>query len=114
MKFLADEGFPKLLSVAIRKLDHSVTTVQQKRLIGSSDETVIETALKEKRIVLTFDKDFLKYEKEGLVSVVFYFPKTRTDGIISLLGMFLLELGKMKSSKKRIYKFSTGGLEVVK
>ena len=60
MKFLADEDFPKPLVSRIRRFGHSVKTVQQQNLQGSSDETVASIAMKEVRILLTFDKGFLE------------------------------------------------------
>jgi len=66
MKFLADEDFPKPLVTKIRSLGHLIKTVQQKNLQGSSDEIVASLALREKRIILTFDKDFLTNQTENL------------------------------------------------
>jgi len=111
MKFLADEDFPKPLITIIRKSGYSVKTIQQKNLQGSSDEIVATTALKEKRIVLTLDKDFLKNQPKKLQVVVFHFPKTPTSEIIPLINKFLNELNSKKTSQIQILKFSKHGLE---
>lgn len=58
MKFLADEDFPKPLVIEIRNFGFSVKTIQQKKFQGSSDELVANIAIKESRIILTYDKDF--------------------------------------------------------
>lgn len=110
MKFLADEDFPKPLTVKIRNLDFSVRTIQQKNLQGSSDETVANIALKEKRIILTFDKDFLKNQPSSLKAVVFEFPKKPTLDIIPLIETFLNKLSRVKFSKLRVLKFNKNGL----
>ncbi len=110
MKFLADEDFPKPLVVRIRSLRFSVKTIQQKNLQGSSDETVANLALKEKSIVLTFDKDFLENKPERLQVVVFHFPKIQTSEIIPLIEGFLKELALVKMSRGQVLKFSKNGI----
>lgn len=111
MKFLADEDFPKPLVTKIRSLGFLVKTIQQKNLQGSSDAIVASLALKEKRIILTFDKDFLKNKPKNLQAVVFHFPKIPTFEIIPLIDNFLTDLKKFKLSKGKILKFSKNGLE---
>ncbi len=111
MKFLADEDFPKPLAVKIRQLGFSVKTIQQKHLQGSSDETVATLARKDKRIILTFDKDFLKNKPENLQVAVFHFPKIPTSEIIPLIEKFLNDLKQIKFSKGKILKFSKSGFE---
>lgn len=109
MKFLADEDFPKPLVIKIRSLGHLVKTVQQKNLQGSSDEIVADLALKEKRIILTFDKDFLKNQPRNLQAVIFHLPKTQTSEIIPLIDNFLKDLEQIKLSGGKILKFSKTG-----
>lgn len=111
MKFLADEDFPEPLVVKIRSLGSSIKTIQQKNLQGSSDETVASLALKEKRIIFTFDKDFLKNQPRNLQAVIFHFPKTPTSEITPLIETLLKDLRQMKLSKRKILKFSKTGLE---
>ena len=113
MKFLADEDFPKPLVNIIRKSGHSVKTIQQKNLQGSSDETVAGIALKEKRILLTFDKDFLKNQPTYLRAVVFEFPRMPTLEVIPLIEPFLKDREKLKSPRGKILKFNKHGLELV-
>lgn len=111
MRFLADEDFPKPLVVKINNAGYSVKTIQQKNLQGSSDEIVTQLALKEKRIILTFDKDFLKNHTENLQVIIFSFPKTPTSEIILLINSFLKDLKQFKLSKGKALKFSKSGLE---
>ncbi len=111
MKFLADEDFSRPLVVKIQKLGFSVKTIQQKSLQGSSDETVANLALEERRIVLTFDKDFLKNQPKNLSAIVFHFPKIPTSEIIPLIESFLRDLKQIKLSKGKSLKFSKNGLE---
>ncbi len=111
MKFLADEDFPKPLVTKIRSLGHLVKTVQQKNLQGSPDKIIANLALKEKRIILTFDKDFFKNQTENLQVIIFSFPKIPTSEIILLIGNFLKDLKQFKLSRSKTLKFSKSGLE---
>lgn len=112
MKFLADEDFPKPLTVKIRTLGYSVKTIQQKYLQGVSDEIVSSISLKEKRVILTFDKDFPKNKPASLRAVIFHFPKIPTSEIIPLIENFLKDLEQIKLSKGKILKFSKTGLDI--
>ncbi|EKD84917.1 MAG: hypothetical protein ACD_38C00139G0009 [uncultured bacterium] len=112
MKFLADEDFPKPLIIKIRNFGFSIKTIQQKDLQGSSDERVASIALKEKRILLTFDKDFLKNQSKKLQAVIFSFPKTPTAEILSLIEMFLRNLPE-ELLKRKILRFSKRGFEII-
>lgn len=111
MEFLADEDFPKPLVVKIRNLGFSVKTIQQKSLQGSSDEVVANIALKEKRIILTFDKNFPIDKPKNLQVVVFHSPKIPTSEITPLIDQFLTDLKEFKLSKGKILKFSKRGLQ---
>jgi predicted nuclease of predicted toxin-antitoxin system len=57
MRFLADENFPQSAVAALRALGYDVTWV---RLAGPGtiDRDVLRWAIREERILLTFDKDF--------------------------------------------------------
>jgi len=58
MKFLADENVsPKSVSF-LQNLGFDAVHVREVGLMGKSDEEVMEYALKERRILLTMDKDF--------------------------------------------------------
>lgn len=111
MKFLADEDFPKPLVVKIRSLGYSVKTIQQKNLQGSSDEVVTEIALKEKRIILTFDKNFPENKSKNLQAIIFHFPKAPTSEIILSIENFIKDLKLIKMTRGKILKFSKNGLE---
>ena len=113
MKFLADENFSKPILRLIVKAGYSVKTIQQKSLQGSSDNIVATIAFKEKRIVLTFDKDFLINQPEDLRAVIFDFPRTPTSEIIPLMKGFLRDVKIITRSKYKIFKFNKSGLAEV-
>ncbi len=58
MKILVDENIAWRTTDALRKNGHDVLSVHEAGLSGSSDEIILEIAVKQQRIVLTHDKDF--------------------------------------------------------
>ena len=57
MRFLVDECFPERLVLALRAKGHDVSWASEV-CRSSTDEFVLATATKQKRIVITEDKDF--------------------------------------------------------
>lgn len=57
MRVLADENLPGRLVAALRSDGHDVMWVRTKAP-GSDDPTVLAMAAAERRILVTFDKDF--------------------------------------------------------
>jgi predicted nuclease of predicted toxin-antitoxin system len=57
MRFLANENFPSDAVVALRTVGHDVAWVAA-IAPGSKDEDVLAWAVREDRILITFDKDF--------------------------------------------------------
>lgn len=58
MKFLTDENIASLVVSMIRKRGFNVKDIKEERLYGFDDKKIIELANKEKRIIITYDKDF--------------------------------------------------------
>jgi predicted nuclease of predicted toxin-antitoxin system len=57
MRFLANENFPGTAIQVLEKLGHDVTWVRI-TAPATSDDDVLAWAIREERILLTFDKDF--------------------------------------------------------
>lgn len=57
MRFLADENFPGEAVTALRAAGHDTLWISE-AASGASDVRVLEMAVAEGRILLTFDKDF--------------------------------------------------------
>jgi predicted nuclease of predicted toxin-antitoxin system len=57
MRLLADENFPRPAVEAIRKLGHDLAWITEDSS-GSLDEEVLARCATERRVLLTFDKDF--------------------------------------------------------
>jgi hypothetical protein len=64
MRFLIDENFPGAGVAALRRLGHDVRWIGEV-LRGASDMTVLDLAVRERRIILTFDKDFGELAKKS-------------------------------------------------
>lgn len=110
MKFLADENFPRPLTLKIRSLGYSITTIQELKLTGASDKTVIETAITQNLTLLTFDKDFLTDKSKKLKVAIFDFPNTTTNQISDLIYQFLLDLESLNHARNTNLIFSNQGL----
>lgn len=57
MKILANENFPKASVIYLRKAGYDVLSISELHG-GIRDEEVIELAIKEERIIVTFDRDY--------------------------------------------------------
>ena len=57
MRFLANENFPHAAVLALRSMGHDVTWVRTDSP-GMTDPDVLAWAVRENRVLLTFDKDF--------------------------------------------------------
>ena len=57
MRVLANENFPKDAIEALRKCGHDVSWVREEKP-GIGDREVLQIAQAEKRLLITFDKDF--------------------------------------------------------
>lgn len=66
MRFLADENFPGSAVAVLRASGHDVVWIRT-FAPGSSDPEVLAQASRERRILLTFDKDFGELAKASLL-----------------------------------------------
>ena len=67
MRFIADENFPGRAVNLLRRLGHDVIWVPADQP-GMPDPAIFDWALRDGRIVLTFDKDFGKIARDADVS----------------------------------------------
>ncbi len=92
MIFLANENFPYPSIRVLRENGFEILSIGES-FGGMSDEKVLQKAVSEKRIILTFDRDYgeliYKYKLEAPPAVV-YFRTKGPDPIYA--GRLLLEL----------------------
>ena len=87
MRLLADENFPRSAVEALAGAGHDVTWIRSQSP-GATDEQVLAIARAEKRLLLTFDKDFGELVlKKGLAAsdgvVLFRLPPGRPGELAS-------------------------------
>jgi predicted nuclease of predicted toxin-antitoxin system len=63
MRLLADENVPRIAAVALREMGHDVRWVGAETP-GLNDAEVLGWAVRERRILLTFDRDFGALSRE--------------------------------------------------
>ena len=116
MKLIADENFPPTLFSYLQKKHHDIKRIQRS-LPGISDISVREKAIKENRIILSFDKDFLKkdIEDKSFSAVVFDFPYMKPVDITPFMDSAISEIISLKKRKKYFTAIcSADGLELLK
>ncbi len=81
MKFLANENFPFPSIKLLRESGYEVLSISE-NLGGISDRTVLQKAVDENLIILTFDRDYgeliFKYQKQSPPAVVYFRVKGRS------------------------------------
>ena len=103
MKFKVDENLPVELAEFLRDEGYGASTVLEQNLSGKSDSTIASVCKKEKRIIITLDKDFADIRE---------YPPAQYPGIIVLRTgkqdkHFILQLFKRVIRlfrKEQIYK----------
>jgi len=70
-KLLADENIPRTTITLLRERGYDIASVYELKP-GMSDEEVVELAVREQRIIMTFDKDFGRttISKPGIPGVI--------------------------------------------
>ena len=102
MRFLADENFPLPSVFELRKDNHDVAAVIQDSP-GVSDRSILARAVREGRVVLTFDRDFgelvfrLKLAPPPGIVYFRFEPTSPTEPAEYLLG--LLQEGLLLEKK---------------
>ncbi|OGE64450.1 hypothetical protein A3I48_03440 [Candidatus Daviesbacteria bacterium RIFCSPLOWO2_02_FULL_36_7] len=115
MKLLADENFPPTLISYLQKKHHNVKRIQRSAKT-TSDISVKDIAIKDNRIIFTFDKDFLKTKRtEKLFSVVIFdFPYLSPGEILIYMYTIIQAISKLRKRKRFfIATYSAAGLELV-
>lgn len=87
MRFLTDENVSGSVVWALRRAGHNVLDVKEKGWYSISDNKIVERARKEKRVVVTHDKDFMSQNK--VPTVLLRFINQKPSNVISFLLEFV-------------------------
>lgn len=115
-RFLADENIAPRVIDALKKEKFNVLSVYEKGLSAAPDEKILKTAQKEKRIILTHDKDFgnlvrQSYQSHGGV-ILLRLRNQSPQNVIHNLIPFLKEI-KLDKIKNRLVIFQEGKVRII-
>lgn len=96
MRFLADENVARSVVLALRNAGYDVFDIKETGWQGKSDDFLIKQALKNKRIILSHDKDFLHQLCVGVILLRFY--DQRPQNVVKYL-LFVLESPAIRKLK---------------
>ena len=104
MKVFANENLFELIIDYLREIGHDVISVRE-GLSGISDDEVYQMACKEKRVIITMDKDF---------SRIFRFPPEKWGGIL-MVRIYKRTIGETLKIVKKYYKtcMASNGLTIL-
>ncbi len=94
MKMFANENLFEPNIDYLRELGHDMLSIRDAGLSGISDDEVYKLACKEKRVIITMDKDF---------SRLFRFPPERCGGII-VVKIYKRTVDETLGIFKKLYK----------
>jgi predicted nuclease of predicted toxin-antitoxin system len=90
MRFLADENFPRAAVDALLRAGHDVVWIGT-AAPGMADTEVVSLAARERRIILTFDKDFGEIARTGGIPdcgvVLFRLPMPSAEAVSRLADL---------------------------
>lgn len=116
MKFLADENIAPRVVSALRKEGFDVITVHERKLSQSLDEQIINLSEKQKRIVLTHDKDFgglIHQAPQPPCGVILLRLRNQSSkNVVKHLIPFLKEV-RPEKLKKRLVVFQEGKIRII-
>ena len=99
LSFLTDENISKSLLIALRKNKYNVKDIKEQGLSGVSDKGILDLAVKENRIILTHDKDFVNFHQlhsikhKGIIILRFsnQSPKSVVEKFIPIINSKISE-----------------------
>jgi Domain of unknown function (DUF5615) len=113
-KFLANENVPGEVVEAARQAGYDLAWIAESSP-GAKDEAVLATALAQRRVLLTFDKDFgemaFRQGKAATCGIIIFRPRVRAPG--SLARFVLAVLGQTVAWEGNFSVAKEGTLRVV-
>lgn len=103
MKFLSDENISPVIVEELRKTNHDVFDLKEKKLRGISDNDVAILAEKEKRVILTHDSTFINVINPTLkirMLLISFKQKEATRERMQMIGWFIGDKAKYIFDRK--------------
>ena len=115
MKFLLDLNIAASVASFLQRNHYDVSELRKKNLLKLPDKDVVELAKKEKRIILTHDKDFVRLTLQdfGFVCIVVRLKNQQPENVIKSLDQFL-ERREFKALKSGLVVFEEQGIRIYK
>lgn len=116
LKILADENVAPSVVEALQKEGFNVFSIYEEKLSGASDEEILKLAKKEKRIILTHDKDFGNLIHQPSLFhggvILLRLRNQSPRNVISSLIPFLKKI-KIDKIKNRLIVFQEGKVRII-
>ena len=111
--FIIDENIPPYIGECIKGLGYSIIEIYQKEYKGMSDDEIFNLAIKEERVIITFDRHFSNIFKYPLnlhfgIIVIKIEPPVIED-IIESLKKLLKKVDKLEYFKNSLIILSKEG-----
>lgn len=116
LKLLADENIAPRVVRALRQEKFNILSVYEEKLSGISDEKILKIAKKQKRVILTHDKDFgslihQPYQLHG-GAILLRLKNQSPKNVIFYLVPFLKN-AKSDRIKNRLVIFQEGKIRII-
>lgn len=116
LRFLADENIASKVIKALKEKKIDVLNVYEAGLSAAPDEEILKTARREKRIILTHDKDFGNLIRQPYQShngvILLRLRNQSPQNVIFYLIPFLEEI-KLDKIKNRLVIFQEGKIRII-
>ena len=115
MKFLLDVNIASSVASFLQRNHHDLLELRKKGLLKLPDRDLIELAKKEKRTILTHDKDFIRLtlQDTGFICVVIRVKNQHPTNVIKNLES-LLPIKEFRNLKSGLVVIEDQGIRVYK
>ena len=90
ISFYMDEHVPSALTGALRQYGVDIVTAQDVGLVQTPDEEHLEFAFRERRVLISQDRDFLRLNRAGYRHSGIAYARQRTAIGVMLVGLMLI------------------------
>lgn len=106
MRFLANENLFEPIIEYLRSLGHDILSIKEAGLSGISDDEVYQLSCRDRRVIITMDKDFSRIfrfppEKCGGIIIVKIY-KWRAEDILKIFRKYFKIIGEVEIKRIRL------------